>query len=701
MADGKTGGAGQFAKQVQKRFSRAQEKVLQKLGKTVETKDEQFEQSAYDFQQQQIEGQKLYKDLKAFLSAVKVMHESSRKVAETLHEIYHVEWDGHGDLKAIAESNDLLWEDYEEKLADQAVRTMENYMAQFGEIKERIAKRGRKVVDYDSARHHLEALQNAKKKDEAKIAKAEEEFYKAQAVFEDLNKELREELPVLYNSRIACYVTIFQNISNLRDIFYKEMSKLNHDLYEVMSKLEKQHSSKVFIIKGVPSNRRSLVISSPVSRPPVVFTSLGNSADGTSELPPNNSTCHARESVSSAAEGEAASSGGSEIQDERPASPAAVLTPDKRESMSAAEVQSGSSGASEIQDETPTSPAVLMHDKRESMSAAEVQSGSSGASEIQDETPTSPAVPMHDKRESLSAAEVESVSSGASEIQNENQTGTLEEPSRVTERSYRGVEDIAAATAAEILSAAIAEAVSKAKTSLPPSDGASAQTQTPGSLEADARDLQGGNECSVLHASNEIPSLQAPPSPDLREETNPSGDTQPTASQQESSQPGNGMPLGEVLDCPENATYPPDEDTSPPTPVHEVHQDPASTRGSSPPKAEEWANGQKQPQTETERTICQPSREAEEDRGSEGSMEELNISPTVTETQAQAIQTHISDDENHLQFREGEIILVVTNSQAQEEGFLTGFKESDWKVNRDLLQKRAFPQDLIRPISSK
>ncbi|NXB65035.1 BIN2 protein, partial [Struthidea cinerea] len=71
-------------------------------------------------------------------------------------------------------------------------------------------------------------------------------------------------------SRIACYVTVFQNISNLRDVFYKEMSKLNRDLYEVMSKLEKQHSSKVFIIKGVPSNRRSLVISSPVS-PPAMF----------------------------------------------------------------------------------------------------------------------------------------------------------------------------------------------------------------------------------------------------------------------------------------------------------------------------------------------------------------------------------------------------------------------------------------------
>lgn len=38
-------------------------------------------------------------------------------------------------------------------------------------FQERVAKRGRKLVDYDSARHHLEALQSAKKKDEAKIAK--------------------------------------------------------------------------------------------------------------------------------------------------------------------------------------------------------------------------------------------------------------------------------------------------------------------------------------------------------------------------------------------------------------------------------------------------------------------------------------------------------------------------------------------------
>ncbi|XP_074835932.1 bridging integrator 2 isoform X2 [Carettochelys insculpta] len=612
------------------------------------------------------------------------MHESSKKLAETLQEIYSVEWDGHGDLKAIAESNDLLWEDYEDKLADQAVRTMENYIAQFSEIKERIGKRGRKLVDYDSARHHLEALQNAKKKDEAKIAKAEEEFYKAQAVFEDLNKELREELPVLYNSRIACYVTIFQNISNLRDIFYKEMSKLNHDLYDVMRKLEKQHSSKVFIIKGVSSNRRSLIISPPVhSPPPMVFTSPENAADGTPAMLSDNSAGNKRESIS-AAEGEAASSRSSEIQDEQPTSAAAVSTPDKRESMSAESVPSG-------------------------------------AGEIEDQMPPSPAASTPDQRKSLSTADEESVSSGTSELQDENQPGTLEEPSRATEKLHRGVEDVAAATAAKILSAAIAEAVSKAKASPLPSDGASTQALAPESLETDPSDLQGENECSVPQAGNEIPSLQTAPSPGVKEETMPSEDTRPPASREESSHPGNLVPLGEVLVCPENAMELPSEASPSPIPAH---QDPAGTHSSSPPKAE-VANDQKQQQREMEQGLCQLSREAEEDHDSEGSLEELDISPKGTETQimfgftpedktsnhqhelplgflfkAQAIQAHTSADGSHLQFREGEIILVVSDSQVQqEEGFLTGFKESDWKANQDLVQKGAFPQDLIRPIS--
>uniref|UniRef100_A0A3P9BLK6 Bridging integrator 2b n=1 Tax=Maylandia zebra TaxID=106582 RepID=A0A3P9BLK6_9CICH len=273
MAENKMGpnlqaGAGIFAKRVQKSLNRAQEKVLQKLGKTMETKDEQFELCSQNLNKQQIDGSRLFKDVKAYYAAVKGMHETSKRLSQTLSDIYESDWDGVKDLAVITESEDLLWNDYEEKINDQLVRTMENYTSQFPEVKERVAKRGRKLVDYDSARHHLEALQGAKKKDEAKIAKAEEEFNKAQNVFEEINNELREELPVLHQSRIGCYVTVFENISNLRDVFYKEMSGLNRELYNVMKKLETQHSGKAFIIKGLNSSkskkRKSLVISNPI-----------------------------------------------------------------------------------------------------------------------------------------------------------------------------------------------------------------------------------------------------------------------------------------------------------------------------------------------------------------------------------------------------------------------------------------------------
>ncbi|XP_056130274.1 bridging integrator 2b [Lampris incognitus] len=273
MAENKMGpniqaGAGFLAKRVQKSLNRAQEMVLQKLGKTMETKDEQFEQCSQNLNKQQSDGNKLTKDVKAYFASVKAMHEASKRLSQTLKEIYEPDWNGAEDLSVIRESEDLLWNDYEEKLMDQIVRTMDNYSSQFPEVKERVAKRGRKLVDYDSARHHLEALQSAKKKDDGKMVKAEEEFNKAQNVFEEINKELREELPVLYQSRIGCYVTVFQNISNLRDVFYKEMSVLNHELYNVMTKLDTQHSGKAFIIKGLNSTkskkRTSLIISSPI-----------------------------------------------------------------------------------------------------------------------------------------------------------------------------------------------------------------------------------------------------------------------------------------------------------------------------------------------------------------------------------------------------------------------------------------------------
>ncbi|KGL77700.1 Myc box-dependent-interacting protein 1, partial [Tinamus guttatus] len=268
--------------------------VLQKLGKADETKDEQFEQCVQNFNKQLSEGTRLQKDLRTYLASVKAMHEASKKLTECLQEVYEPDWPGRDDTNKIAENNDLLWTDFHQKLVDQALLTMDTYLGQFPDIKSRIAKRGRKLVDYDSARHHFEALQTAKKKDETKIAKAEEELVKAQKVFEEMNVDLQEELPSLWNSRVGFYVNTFQSIAGLEENFHKEMSKLNQNLHDVLLGLDKQYSGNAFPIKAQPSDSTPAKANKSPSPPP----------DGSPITSPENKTVnHEQESSSLEAPG--------------------------------------------------------------------------------------------------------------------------------------------------------------------------------------------------------------------------------------------------------------------------------------------------------------------------------------------------------------------------------------------------------------
>uniref|UniRef100_A0AAQ5X947 Myc box-dependent-interacting protein 1 n=1 Tax=Amphiprion ocellaris TaxID=80972 RepID=A0AAQ5X947_AMPOC len=250
--------AGKLASNVQKRLTRAQEKVLQKLGKADETRDAAFEEMVANFNKQMTEGTKLQKDLKAYLTAVKTMHDASRRLQDCLAEMYEPDWFGKEEMDAMAEDTDTLWLDYHQNVTDKSLVTMDTYLAQLPDIKARIAKRDRKMVDFDSARHHFASLQKGKKKDEAKIAKpaallemaapswaqglisahqvaqtnlsynqAEEELGRAQRIFEELNVELQDELPALWDRRVGVYVNTFQSLAGHQEKFHKEMSKVS------------------------------------------------------------------------------------------------------------------------------------------------------------------------------------------------------------------------------------------------------------------------------------------------------------------------------------------------------------------------------------------------------------------------------------------------------------------------------------------
>ncbi|XP_069367074.1 amphiphysin isoform X2 [Paralichthys olivaceus] len=264
MAEIKTG---IFAKNVQKRLNRAQEKVLQKLGKADETKDEQFEQVVINFRRQESEGSRLQREMKSYMSSIKGMQQASINLTQSLHEVYEPDWHGKDDVMTIGKDCDALWEDFHNKLVDSTLLNLDEYLQQFPDLKTRVAKRSRKLIDYDSARHHVETLQTSGMKNDRKMMKAEEELKKSQKVFDELNVGLQDELPTLWDSRVGFYISTYKSVTSLETKFHREISLVCRQLYEVMTKLGEQHSDKMFTIQGAPSDSGPLRLARTPSPP--------------------------------------------------------------------------------------------------------------------------------------------------------------------------------------------------------------------------------------------------------------------------------------------------------------------------------------------------------------------------------------------------------------------------------------------------
>ncbi|XP_077484447.1 amphiphysin isoform X2 [Amblyomma americanum] len=245
MADGK---GGSFTKVVQKHAGRAKERILQNLGRADKTKDEVFEVYLYNFTRQQTAAAKLQKEFKNYVLCIKSLQLASKALMDTLSEIYEQEWVGHEQIPVKAQTLELLWDDYHRKMNDQVMIPLNSYINQFADVRGRIAKRGRKLVDYDKSRHSVESLRNsAKKKDDYKLGKAREELEEAKQMYEVINNELHEELPALYDSRIPFLVSNLQTFFTAESTFHAENAKVFSFLVETMQKLassEGQASTK-------------------------------------------------------------------------------------------------------------------------------------------------------------------------------------------------------------------------------------------------------------------------------------------------------------------------------------------------------------------------------------------------------------------------------------------------------------------------
>ncbi|XP_043221783.1 myc box-dependent-interacting protein 1-like isoform X6 [Amphibalanus amphitrite] len=260
-----------IARSVRKHAGRAKERILQNLGKADRTTDEVFDDYVHNFGRQQGQANRLQKEMANYVRCAKAMQAANKSLMDTIYDMYEPEWSDRDRLERQARELELLWADYCHKLSDQVLEPLNTYSSQFPEVRRKVEKRGRKLVDYDSHRHNYEALQNnTKKRDQTKIAKQHEVLEEARRTFEVMNNELYDELPALYDSRIPFLVSNMQTLFMAENNFHTEAAKVSEhvqlELESVMDALQKDsNTGKYTTRRNVPKSPKSPTAPTPAS----------------------------------------------------------------------------------------------------------------------------------------------------------------------------------------------------------------------------------------------------------------------------------------------------------------------------------------------------------------------------------------------------------------------------------------------------
>jgi len=214
------------------------------VGKVDRTADEIFDDHVQNFNKQQNAANKLQKELNNYIRCVKAMQAASKTLYECMSEVYEPDWNGHDLLTVQSQTIEMHWQDLSHKMADQVLIPLNTYQSQFPEMRKKIEKRGRKLVDYDGQRHSFQALQNSKKREEVKIGRAKDQLEEAKRTFALFNAELNEELPALYESRLLFLITNLQTFFSAEQVFHSELSKVHGELESIIDKLAKESSGR-------------------------------------------------------------------------------------------------------------------------------------------------------------------------------------------------------------------------------------------------------------------------------------------------------------------------------------------------------------------------------------------------------------------------------------------------------------------------
>ncbi|KAJ3819668.1 hypothetical protein F5880DRAFT_1675801 [Lentinula raphanica] len=223
-----------------KSVNRAGTTLLQKTGQIERTVDREFADEEAKYRTFEKECQALQKDSKAYWDAMKAMTAAQTRIAETL-EIFYGSADrtsegamaGHAYKRSVDDLDGGFGRELDLPYRTAISEPLGKMCAYFPTVNEHIAKRNKKLLDYDAARSRLRKLIDKPSEDPTKLPKlpyekhiiqhqAQQEHDDAKEVFDMLNDQLIAELPQLLDLRVPYFDPSFEAMIRMQSKFAEE-----------------------------------------------------------------------------------------------------------------------------------------------------------------------------------------------------------------------------------------------------------------------------------------------------------------------------------------------------------------------------------------------------------------------------------------------------------------------------------------------
>lgn len=217
---------------LKKAINRASTQMLLKTGQMEKTVDKEYEFEEKRFKSMESTSLKLHKELKHYLDSLRIVTQSQANIGEALGSFYgtndqepaNISQEYSSTMKQLGSSIKDLESPYNQTVLNPIARFNSYYI----EVNEAIKKRLHKQLDYDSLKNKVRKLiEKPEDKDlrfdsEDKLNEYQEQLVEAQKNFDDLNGQLKHDLPRLLNLRISFLGPSFESFVKIQLRFFME-----------------------------------------------------------------------------------------------------------------------------------------------------------------------------------------------------------------------------------------------------------------------------------------------------------------------------------------------------------------------------------------------------------------------------------------------------------------------------------------------